>query len=62
LWPAIGLYHERRGFSAQVTLAGKVRSLGGFAAAEAAVRAYDQAAALAFGEFARLNLPKGSAE
>lgn len=42
------------GFTAQITVGGKNKYLGRYKTAEAAHAAYQQAAALAFGEFARM--------
>ncbi len=50
-----GVYRSRDRYQAQLTVAGKRRTLGLFNNAEQAARAYDQAARAAFGPFARLN-------
>lgn len=44
-------------FRASIGIAGGTRYLGTFAEAEAAARAYDDAARAAYGEFARTNFP-----
>jgi hypothetical protein len=44
-------------FRAQMTVGGKLRSLGQFATADAAAVEYDRAALEIFGSFARLNFP-----
>lgn len=48
---------RRRGWIARITLDGNRHQLGCFATEEDAARAYDAAAVIAFGEFARLNNP-----
>jgi hypothetical protein len=50
-----GVYRSRNRYQAQLTVAGKRRTLGLFNNAEQAARAYDEAALAAFGAFARLN-------
>lgn len=53
---------ERSKWVAHVHVDGKTKYLGSFDSEEAAARAYNDAALLAWGEFARLNvLPEGSA-
>ncbi|MBV9602600.1 MAG: HNH endonuclease [Chloroflexi bacterium] len=50
-----GVYRSGIAYRAQVTIGGQRRSLGQFPSPEAAARAYDEAARVVFGSFARLN-------
>jgi hypothetical protein len=50
---------DPRKWVAQITEAGKRRSLGLFPSEEAAARAYDEAAFAFYGDFAALNFPMG---
>lgn len=50
---------KRRAWYAQIGVNYHVRNLGRFADEEAAARAYDAEAFAAWGEFARLNFPRG---
>lgn len=54
-------YKARGNWSASIMVDGQARFIGYFETAEAAARAYDQAARSAFGEFALLNFPKTDA-
>jgi len=51
-------YPNRQRWRARITVQRKVQSLGYYATPEEAARAYDAAALIAFGEYARLNFPK----
>lgn len=52
-----GVYRNPWSWVAEITVDYRKRHLGSFAAEEDAARAYDAAAAEAWGEFARLNFP-----
>lgn len=52
-----GVTLRRERWYARITERGRRRLIGPFATDEAAARAYDDAARVAFGEFARLNFP-----
>jgi hypothetical protein len=52
-----GVYRERGQFYAAIRRDGRLRRLGSYATEEEAARRYDQAALIAWGEFARLNFP-----
>jgi hypothetical protein len=55
-----GAYPHRESWQAKIKADYKTTYLGKFPSAEAAARAYDIAAAHAFGEFAQLNFPSGA--
>lgn len=56
-------FHRQAGrWQAQLKVDGRTLYLGLFDAADAAARAYDAAAAAAFGDFARLNFPTAGSE
>ena len=57
-----GITARNGGYRAQIMVDRKRHVLGKFSTAEEAARAYDAAAALHFGEFARLNFPAGGVE
>lgn len=56
-----GVCPRRNGFRAQLQYSGKKVTIGDFPTAEEAARAYDAKAMELYGEFARLNFPKGGA-
>lgn len=55
-----GVYHRQRknGYQARIFVDGKRVTVGSYASAEEAARAYDASALQHFGEFARLNFPR----
>ncbi len=57
--PYKGIAHRsQNSWRGQIRISGQIQYLGNFKTAEAAARAYDDAARLAFGEFAALNFPR----
>jgi len=49
---------KNKPWQARIKLSGRTKFLGYYETAEAAARAYDQAAVAAFGDFAKLNFPR----
>lgn len=61
-YKGVSLFKKVNKWEAYITLDGKQRRLGFFSNEEDAARAYDAAARLLFGEFARFNFPNGEME
>lgn len=57
-YKGVGIRRQRDRFQAHLCINGVTQHLGTFASEEAAARAYDEAARIAFGEFACVNFPR----